>query len=101
MKVSLWVYSHRYGTDVLKILVPNAVELSVSDVVHITGIDWEGELLEHEVAGEAEFERDVREDEFLDHDVDIPVGNDQAVLDELQKLCSVYSPREGEAGGES
>lgn len=89
MKLSLWLYTHRYGTDVLKILVPDEIELSGKDVVRLTDIDWEGdsELLSNQEEGEGYLSR---EDEFLEHDIDIPLGDNPS--EELKPFVVEWEP---------
>lgn len=60
MFLSLWVYQHRHGVDVLKVLCEGTKTPSKEQVIKATDIEWEGE------GSEAP-----REDEFLDHDIDL------------------------------
>lgn len=57
VKLSLWLYSHRFGTDLIKVLVPDDVTLDFEDVVNIAQIDYEPQ----------------REDEVLEHSCDLPL----------------------------
>lgn len=60
MILSLWLYSHRYGSDILKVLVKNNKTPSKQQVIKACELDWEGE-------GSIS----PREDEWLEHDVDV------------------------------
>lgn len=98
MKLCLWLYSHRHGVDVLKILTEDDVELSTADVVDATGIDWEGPLLDRELPAldpddeNYEEPRDVRDDEFLEDDVELPIGD--VIPDGLLAYVSAWKLRD-------
>lgn len=59
MKLSLWLYTHRHGTDILKLLLPDDVTLSMDEAIQLIGEHVDLEL--H------------REDEYLEFDQEIPI----------------------------
>lgn len=54
MLLSIWLYGHRHGQDVLKVLVDGEATPTPEQVIAATQIEWEGQ-----------------EDETLEHDLDI------------------------------
>jgi len=63
MQLSIWHYGHRHGDDVLTVLTEEGHQPTKQEVIDATQIDWEG---------------DERDDEWLDHVINLPL--DAAVL---------------------
>jgi len=64
MLLSIWLYGHRHGYDVLKVLVDGETTPTPEQVIAATQIAWEGRGYGvPEVSG--------REEETLEHDLDI------------------------------
>lgn len=86
MKLSLWLYEHRHGTDLLRVLAPDDVIVTPADVVRICGIDWEGAKL---LRSDERDDDEIRDDEFLSNECDIPVGENPP--DAMLPHVSVWS----------
>jgi hypothetical protein len=77
VKLWIWLYTHRHGVDVLKILAPdNVTEMTEDQVIRSTGINWEGD--------------DESMEEWLESDGALPVGDDVSAL---QPFCSEFKAR--------
>lgn len=58
MKLSLWLYGHRFGYDILTVMIPDNIKMNARAVIKLTGIDWKKD----------------REDETLEHHADLELG---------------------------